>query len=59
MWGQTPRNLNFLDDILQAGSCYREVPGVDLSPGIAKGQCLLLQISGESHKPDFTIPDLN
>ena len=56
MWDQTPRNFNFLNE---AGSCYREVPGVYLSPGIAKGQCLLLQISGESHKPDFTVPDLN
>ena len=37
---------------------HREVPCVYLALGIAKRQGLLLQISGESHKPDFAVPDL-
>ena len=37
---------------------YREIPSVYLALGVAKGEGLLLQICGESDKPDLTVPNL-
>ena len=58
-WPQGGRVRNLKKPIMGTSHInHREVPCVYLALGIAKRQGLLLQISGESDKPDLTVPDL-